>query len=324
VSGGSKFNILVVRLGAMGDIIHALPAVASLRKSFPEARIVWVTAPRWRALLDNNPNVDEVIPFRRSGLGEIIHSWRRLRPLRPRLAIDFQGLMQSALVGRASRPHEFWGWDKETAREPGASLFYNRRLKPNSAHVVDQNVELAAAGGAMVMVREFHLPQGTPEGELPARPFVLAHPFAGWTSKQWPLENYGALATWLAEYGIALVANVPPDRATLVAEMTGVHIHSSSLGGLIAATRSALAVVGLDSGPMHLAAALGKPGVALFGPTDPARNGPYGGSLRVLRAPSAVTSYKRGEEISPSMRAIEPEQVFSALMAQIHASEPQR
>ncbi len=93
----------------------------------------------------------------------------------------------------------------------------------------------------------------------------------------------------------------------------GAQIHLSGIGGLIDATRRGHAVIGVDSGPMHLAAALSKPGVAIFGPTDPASHGPYGGSLRVLRSPDAVTSYKRREEIDESMRAITPGMVLEAL-----------
>jgi heptosyltransferase-1 len=98
-------------------------------------------------------------------------------------------------------------------------------------------------------------------------------------------------------------------------EMTGAVPHYSSLRGLIYATRRAAAVVGVDSGPLHLAAALGKPGLALFGPTDPARNGPYGNSLRVLRVPSAATTYKRGTSTDPSMHELSPHEVFEALRA---------
>jgi heptosyltransferase-1 len=311
-------RILVIRLGAMGDILHALPAVTSLRASFPKARIVWAIAPKWKELLEQNPAVDDILLFRRSNLRELMHSWRTLRALRPQMAIDFQGLLQSALVGKASRPFRLFGWDAEHAREKLATSFYSSQVRPRSRHVVDQNLELAEAAGAREFRREFPLPSGRPEGHLPLGPFVLAHPFAGWRSKQWPLENYVELAKFLSRDGIALVANVPPQRAADLAGMPGVLVHTSSLSGLIDATRKAAAVVGLDSGPMHLAAGLGKPGVALFGPTDPERNGPYGGSLLVLRAPDAATTYKRSDEIDESMRRISVPQVYTSLRSQLH------
>jgi heptosyltransferase-1 len=315
-------RILVVRLGAMGDIVHALPAVNSLRLSFTKSRIIWVIAPKWEELLEDNPAVDDVVLFRRSGWRELAHSWRAVRSIRPRIAIDFQGLLQSSLVGRASRPARFFGWDAAHAREKLASAFYSDQVCPRSRHVVDQSLELAAAAGAGEIHRKFPLPPGRPEGNLPMGSFVLTHPFAGWTGKQWPVENYVELAKLLNRDGISLVANVPPQRAADLAQMPGVLVHTSSISGLIDATRRATAVVGLDSGPMHLAAALGKAGVALFGPTDPERNGPYGGSLCVLRAPDAVTSYKRRDEIDPSMRRISVSQVYTSLIAQIEKVVP--
>ena len=113
-----------------------------------------------------------------------------------------------------------------------------------------------------------------------------------------------------------LVVNGPPESKEILEQMRGVHVHLSGLSGLIDATRKAYAVVGVDSGPMHLAAALAKPGIAIFGPTDPARNGPYGGSLRVLRSPSAVTTYKRLSN-DDAMRAITPAAVADALALEL-------
>lgn len=306
----------------MGDILHALPAVSSLRKSFPNHRIMWAIAPKWKELLDSNPDIDGLVLFRRSNWNEMVASWHRLRPLQPGIAIDFQGLLKSALVGKASRPRSFFGWDAAHARERLASFFYSNKVCPHSRHVVDQNLELAAAAGAGELTRKFYLPPGRSEGNLPLGSFVLTHPFSGWTGKQWPLENYGELAKLLNRQGIALVANVPPQRAGDLAGLSGVLVHTSGLSGLIDATRRAAAVVGLDSGPMHLAAALGKPGLALFGPTDPARNGPYGGSMAVMRSPDAITTYKRRDEIDPSMRRLSVSQVYESLLSQLERSEP--
>jgi heptosyltransferase-1 len=119
------------------------------------------------------------------------------------------------------------------------------------------------------------------------------------------------------ETGLALVLNGPPDSYSLLAEVTGTLPHSSTIPGLIDATRRATAVIGVDSGPLHLAAALGKPGVAIFGPTDPARNGPYGGTFKVLRSPRAQTTYKRKPAVDLSMRDVSPEAVFEALKSQL-------
>jgi heptosyltransferase I len=306
------FRILVVRLGAMGDVIHALPGVASLKHGFARSHVTWVIRPRWKPLLDGNPFVDEVIPLERTagGLGD---AWRKLRAQRFDLAVDFQGLVQSALVAAVARADRIVGFHRSQAWERWASLFYSNEVVTTAPHVVDRNLELAAAAGASSILRAFPLPGGFPEGDLPGDKFVLASPLAGWGSKQWPLEFYQDLAGRL---DLPLVVNGPPEAAEELARIRGAHVHLSGVAGLIDATRRAHAVVGVDSGPMHLAAALLKPGVAIFGPTDPARNGPYGGSLRVLRSASASTTYKRNGH-DDDMRAVTPAAVAEALAAAV-------
>jgi heptosyltransferase-1 len=304
-------RILVVRLSSMGDVIHALPAVASLKHSFPHSALTWVIRPRWAPLLEGNPFVDEVIPLERSARGTL-RTLKALRQQRFDFVVDFQGLIQSAMVAASVRSDRKVGLHRSQAREGAAALFYSTAVLTRSVHRVDTNIELAAAAGASSVLRVFPLPEGKPEGELPEGKFVLASPLAGWGSKQWPIEFYEELAQRL---DMPLVVNGPPDAAGLLAGIEGAHLHLSGIPGLIDATRRAHAVIGVDSGPMHLAAALLKPGVAIFGPTDPASHGPYGGTLRVLRHKFAVTSYKRRDEPDASMRAIEPDAVLEALDA---------
>jgi heptosyltransferase-1 len=304
-------RILVIRLGAMGDVIAALPAVASLKHSIPHSKITWVVEPKWSVLLEGNPYVDSVILLERrtfSGLGS---AWRELRAGRFDLAVDFQGLIKSAVVATIARPERMFGFDAAHARESPASWFYSTKVQIRSHHAVERNLDLAAAAGASSILRTFPLPPGKPEGRLPDRDFVLASPLAGWGAKQWPLEHYSKLAQLLRrEWDLPLVLN-----AAEAIQVEGADTHVSGIPGLIHATRKAAAIVGVDSGPMHLAAALAKPGIALYGPTDPGRHGPYGGSFTVLRSPTAVTNYKRTAEPDPSMRAITPDQVFEALEA---------
>lgn len=304
-------RILVVRLGAMGDIIHSLPAVASLKHSHPGSHLTWAVEPRWEPLLEGNAFVDRIVPLRRQSLGGLFETWRDLRKAGYDFAVDFQGLMKSALVASAARPDRIFGFHQSQLREPAAALFYSNKTRSHAEHVVDKNLELAAAAGASHVLHAFPLPPGLPEGDLPAGDFVLASPLAGWRSKQWPIEHYRALgARLLGEAGIPLILNGPLDVA-----QSADFQHQSSLAGLIYATRRAAAVVGVDSGPLHLAAGLGKPGVAIFGPTDPARNGPYGHSMKVLRSPVAITTYKRGEGIDEAMQQISPDEVFETLKA---------
>ena len=296
-------NILVIRLGAMGDILHTLPAVEMLYRQNPEARIYWIAEDRWHPLLVGHPALAGLLPFNRRSWNGLRATRRALRALEFDQAIDFQGLIKSALVA----------WQSGAARRLGASVtregpagwFYSENVATPAAHIVEQHAQLVAREFEL---RPVWLPAGQAEGGLPEGPFVLASPFAGWVSKQWPLEHYAELARMLP---LPLVLNVAPEHAVKVADMGCVHV--SSVAGLIDATRRARAVVGVDSGPLHLAAALGKPGVALFGGTDPARNGPYGGSLQVLRHPRAVTSYERGDTLDPLMRDLKPAQVYAAL-----------
>lgn len=302
-------RILVIRLSAMGDVIHALPAVASLKHSFPHSAITWVIRPKWAPLLEGNPFVDEVVEMDR-GFGDAVAAAGKLRRERFDLVVDFQGLIQSALVAAWAKANKKVGLHRSQAREGLAAMFYSTAVLTRSPHRVDGNLELAAAAGASNLLRVFPLPDGKPEGTLPEGKFVLASPAAGWGSKQWPLEYYEAVAQ---ELRMPLVVNGPPASAGLLAGVPSAQIHLSGIAGLIDATRRAHAVIGVDSGPMHLAAALSKPGVAIFGPTDPASHGPYGGSMKVLREPDAVTSYKRREEIDESMRSVSPEAVLEAL-----------
>jgi len=311
-AGKPSIRILVVRLGALGDIIHTLPAVASLKHSYPGSRLTWIVEPQWAPLLEDNPFVDRIELLHRDSLAGLVRSWRALRSEAYDLAIDFQGLIKSALVASAARPERIFGFHHTQVRERTAALFYSNKTASDAVHVVDRNLDLAAAAGAANALRTFPLPPGRPEGDLPPGDFVLASPLAGWHAKQWPLEHYRVLAARLrCDLGIPLVLNSPLGSALPPVE--GAITHFSGLPGLIHATRRAAAVLGVDSGPLHLAAALGKPGVAIFGPTDPARNGPYGDSLKVLRSAAAPTTYKRGASISESMRSIAPDEVFEAL-----------
>ncbi len=299
----------------MGDIIHSLPGAASLRHSFPDARVTWVVEPQWVPLLEGNGFVDRLVVFRRERPGSWGRTKAELREERYDLAVDFQGLTKSALIAHLARPEKIVGFGSGVVRERPAGLFYSTRVASKAVHVVDQALDLAAGAGATNLVRAFPLPAGRAESRLPDAPFALASPQAGWASKQWPLEYYEQLGTMLREkFGMPLVLNGAPGTVPAV---RGTLVHESGIAGLIDATRRAAVVVGVDSGPLHLAAALGKSGVAIYGPTDPVRNGPYGGDFVVFRIPGTETTHRRGATIAGSMRAIRPEQVFDALAARV-------
>jgi len=141
-------RILVVRLGAMGDLIHALPAVASLKHSHPGSRLTWLVEPRWAPLLEGNPFVDRVALLRRDSPCALFASWRTLRSERYDFAVDFQGLIKSALAASSASPGQIFGFHQTQVRERAAALFYSNKTISGSAHVVDRNLDLAAAAGA--------------------------------------------------------------------------------------------------------------------------------------------------------------------------------
>jgi heptosyltransferase-1 len=229
------------------------------------------------------------------------------------------------LVAYFADPERIFGFGPGVVRERSASWFYSTCVATSATHVVDQVLDLAAGAtgtradaGVQNALQAFPLPSGAPEGALPEQPFVLACPFAGWTSKQWPLENYEALSRMIRErLGMPLVLNGAPGGLGEIPNDGWAVRHESGIPGLIDATRRAAFVVGVDSGPLHLAAALNKSGVAIFGPTDPARNGPRGGDFKIFRAEGVATTHRRGDAIDPSMLAITPEQVFAALAARV-------
>lgn len=305
-------KILVVRLGAMGDILHTMPAVQRIRLGMPQAEITWVLEPRWIPLLAGTGLVNHVLPLdRRDGLSVWI-ALRWLRRWNPDVAIDFQGLLKSSITGLFSGASRRYGWAADAARERHSAIFQTDCITPHHDHIVLRNLELAAALGVPQIQADVPAPAGFPEGHLPDVPYVLAAPFAGWASKQWPIERYIEIGQrlWLTRR-MKLVLNVMPSAQLPDSEY--LVRHSSGIDGLIHATRNATAVIGVDSGPLHLAALMHKPGVALFGPTDPARNGPHGGTIRTLRAAGVETTYKRGDAIAPSMLALDTDRVWNTL-----------
>ena len=170
-----EFRILIVRLSSMGDVIHTLPAAASLKHSIPNSRVTWLIRPRWAPLLEGNPYVDEIIPVERSFAASFAEA-RRLRARHFDLAVDFQGLIQTAALAAAVKPAKLAGFDRKRVRERPAALFYSTEIETHAEHAIERNLELAAGAGASQLLHTFPLPAGTPEGSLPAGKFILTSP----------------------------------------------------------------------------------------------------------------------------------------------------
>ncbi|MBI3895593.1 MAG: lipopolysaccharide heptosyltransferase I [Acidobacteria bacterium] len=326
-------RILIVRFGSMGDIIHSLPALATLKENFPQWEIDWLIESRWRPLLEGNPDLHRIVEldtlvWRRRLLSD--ETWiafrQRIRELRERrydCALDLQGSLKSAVACRLSGASEVIGFDSPWVKEAAGSVLYTRRVATRAVHAVEANLALAAALGARHPVIRFPLPAGEPD-QLPAGfprdNIAVLNPGAGWRSKCWPAASYGQVADALEkEIGFRVVLNCGPGEETLAAEVQAVCrtakplLYGGGLLGLIALLRRSRLMVGSDTGPSHLAAALGVPTVALFGPTDPQRNGPYGERTKSLRPDNAPTSYQHSAMPAEVMSRISPEEVLSAI-----------
>jgi len=326
-------RFLIVRLGSLGDIVHTLPAAAALRDTFPLARIDWVVESKWQPLLDGNPDVSEVVVLDRASWLTVRSSVERLRAAGYTCALDFQGLYKSALLAWLSGAGRRIGWQRRFAREGGAAWFYTQRVAPAGAHVVEQNVSLVEAAGARRSGYRFPL-RVAPEAEAQIerllephgiREFFLLSPGGGWRGKCWPAEQYGHLHRRLAEkYGMRGVVNFGPGERALAEAVRMVSgppeplVLPMDLPQLMVAVRRARFFVGADTGPLHLACALGTPVIGLYGPTDPRRNGPFSADdVVVSNARPEEITYKRADRHANSMLSITVEQVVAAVAARL-------
>lgn len=352
-------SVLIVRLGAMGDVLHALPAVAMLRRALPGTRIGWVVERRWRELLcapgdelagprgAGRPLVDTLHltdthewrkhPLRAETRNEFQNAVRGLREKAYDAAIDFQGAIKSAVMARLSGAQFVLGFSHP--RERLARFFYSSLTDGRAPHVIEQNVELmqtwmegiglaravsAFSPGTALLPRdrasEKAIDSALQSLGLVGSPIAILNPGAGWGAKQWAPARYGQLARALAVRGLRSVVNYGPGEEDLAHETVkasdgnAVEL-STSLSELIALARRARLFIGGDTGPMHLTALLGVRTVALFGPTDPARNGPYWASTRVLRDPASVTSYCHRRNSDAGLENITVERVLAEVEA---------
>ena len=297
-------RILVVRLSALGDIVHTLPAVAALRRRFPDAEIDWLVDARFRELVDLVSVVDNTYTLSRSGVWAWSDIWRTARLLRRRqydITIDAQGLLKSAIAARLSGAGRVIGFDEVDLREPAARWFYTESVRVAGAtHVVGKNLALVEP-----LVGEpdsWEFPIDTRPSDVFTRTrnelgldagndFVLLHPGTAWPSKCWDPIRYGALAKrlWADHQMKSAVIWGPGDesRAHAVGKAsdgTATVTPATGIGDLVAHARAAAVVVAGDTGPLHLAAAVGTPVVGIYGPSDPERNGPWSALDQVVSA----------------------------------------
>jgi lipopolysaccharide heptosyltransferase I len=337
-------SILIVRLGAMGDVLHAMPAVAALRQVMPEAHIGWAIERRWaellistdgataisggRNLVDSIHKVDtrgwRKHPLSSATMNEIRGVFSEMRGQKYAIAIDIQGASKSALVAKFSHAKSIYGFSHP--RERLATFVYSAKVDTHAAHVIDQNLELCSATVHQVLTAgEFDLPR-SPAAEhwceetlkqLGISSCAILNPGSGWGAKCWPAERYAAVAKRLQLVGVQSIVNHGPGEENLVASVAALsdgaaRAISPTLPQLISLTRRASLFIGGDTGPLHLAAALKVPVVALFGPTDPARNGPYGTRSVIVRSGRSVTSYSHVAAPDPGLQSVTVEEVVGA------------
>jgi lipopolysaccharide heptosyltransferase I len=321
-------RFLLVRLGSLGDIVHALPAASALRDAFPGAEIDWLVEPKWERILESNRDLNEVITLDRGSLRTIWETVKELRARNYTCAVDFQGLYKSALMPVATRVPRRIGFRESYAREGLAAKLYTEAHNPVGAHKVDHNLTLARAAGAARNPGRFPLAIFDEDREVASAAlakqnltdYFVLNPGGGWKSKCWPAERYGELSALLAHrYSWRGLITYGPGEDQLAQQAlqtsrgTAVAI-PLALGPLMAVLNRAKFVVSADTGPLHVASALGSPCIGLFGPTDPSRNGPYSREDVTVRNLSGVdTTYERGASHAPSMLSISVEQVAAAV-----------
>jgi heptosyltransferase-1 len=361
-------RFLIVRLGSLGDIVHTFPAVAALRQSFPAAQIAWLTHPRWESLIAGSDLATEIWATETRSAKSIREIVGRIRAAKFTTAIDYQGLWKSAALPLFGGIAKRIGFSSETIREWGVPGLYTDRVRCVTTHIADQNGELSQRAGASTTVAPFTLQISPQDDAFVCRllkdsgidQYILLSPGGGWRSKCWPPERFGQLCQQLRDsFDLRCVLNYGPGEDDLVQSIktnSGTAdpvAYSGPMGKLMALARNAICIVGGDTGPLHLAIALGTPSVSIYGPTDPNRNGPYptftmftgasqvlvgaqhvapqlartdarsasageiGATGRtpniVLRDPSAVRNHSRINETDPAILKISENEVFNAV-----------
>ncbi|MEM9555599.1 MAG: glycosyltransferase family 9 protein [Acidobacteriota bacterium] len=342
-------RILLVRTSALGDVIHCLPVLRALRRGLPDAHITWVVEAVFAPLLDGHPDLDQIVPvrlraWRGAGLwshrGEITSARHALRATRPDVALDLMGNFKGALLARLSGAPRVVGALPRHEAGSGVWLTETVDLPERAVHAVDKARALLPAIGVTPGAVDFggeHLLTDTPEATRdllaardPRRPLVAIQVGAGWPNKVYPPAWWGAVARGLADQSADVwLLEVPgeQDLARRAAEAAGGAariVDAGPWGSLAALLRASRLLLGGDTGPVHLAHALGTPVLCLVGPTDPARNGPYGARAEHVLFHELPCSrcYKRFDEPKACLLALTPRRVLERATMLLEATEP--
>jgi lipopolysaccharide heptosyltransferase I len=293
-------RFLIVRLGALGDIVHAVPVAAALRRAFPSAQIDWLVSAKHQEILELLPIVNRRLAVNDRGGATgglpVLRALGELRAARYDVALDLQGLVKSALIARISGARRVIGFARPHLREPAARLFYTGTHDPGGAglrdprdprHVIFLNLGLLSALGISTAQVEFPFEARRSEiaqsvAERAGGRYALLNPGAAWANKRWPASRFGSLAAALGErHGLRSVVIWGPGEQGLAEEVVAaagdaaVLSPGTRIADVLALARGARVMVSGDTGPTHIAAAVGTPLVGIYGPTRPERNGPW-------------------------------------------------
>lgn len=308
-------KLLIVRLGSLGDIIHAIPAAAAIRRAFPQTTIDWLVDVRHRELLDLVPVVDRRIAVNTSNLGSLSSAIGELRRARYDVVLDLQGLLKSAVLARLSGATRVVGFPGDLLRERGARAFYTETAGEVAPHVIDKNLSMLKAIGVRMPDIAFPLEDRQPHIAAEARSrlgidegkrFALINPGAAWPNKRWPPVYFAEVSRELAKrYDLRSIVLWGPGEEHIAqavaaaSDNTAAISPPTTIADLVSLTKAAALMISGDTGPMHVAGACGTPLVGIFGPTDPQRNGPWAeDDVTVSRYRSCACHYRRQCRIS--------------------------
>lgn len=327
-------RVLIIRTSALGDVVQALPVLRALRRHGPGAKIAWLVEESFAPLLRDHPDLDEVIPVR-------LRAWRK-RPLAvetlrelgaflgalerfaPEIVLDLMGNHKAAALAALTLADRRIGVAKEYRREPSSALWLSEFVTPRTSHSVDKMLAVLDALGLPREPVDFggrRLPTATLSSPTeiadPDRPRVLIHPGAGWANKRYPAASWGEVARRIhdsngARCGVIVGLGEEDLARETVAASQGA-ADALEAPGLIELTdvlRGSSLVMGGDTGPVHLAHALGRPVLCLMGPTDPRHCGPYGApEVAVWRQLPCSFCHKRFARLMPCLTEISPTEV---------------
>ncbi len=329
---GGRF--LIVRLGSLGDVIHGIPVAAALRAHDRDARIDWLVDPRYVELLDLVPVLDGRIGVDpRRSVASLLQTIGRLRSVKYDAVIDLQGLIKSAVLARAAGGARTIGFARGHLREAAAGWFYSRAIDPGSArHVVFKNLALLRGVGIEGADVEFPLrivdsPAAREVADrFGADGYALLNPAAAWPNKRWPPDRFAAVAAAMRdELGIRSLALWGPGEQALASAVVAASRGAAELSpstritDLFAIAKRARLIVSGDTGPLHIAAAVGTPVVSLFGPTQPERNGPWSAAdIAISRVHTCSCLYERRcRRAEPCIDDISVAEVVSAVRRRV-------